>query len=167
MKPSTSVCPVPLEQQPINEFQELRESWFFRWVTLDLRGYLKPILILWLLSWLLVDPVVSISFPFAKYPVRFLLTGAAGSSILPVLALLRLWLGWNYVRDRLLKPEIFYEESGWYDGQTWKKPEEVLQRDRLIVVYQIQPLLKRLHRTFGIMALLLFAGSLAWTFIEE
>jgi hypothetical protein len=76
-------------------------------------------------------------------------------------------LGWNYVRDRLLKPEIFYEESGWYDGQTWKKPEEVLQRDRLIVVYQIQPLLKRLHRTFGIMALLLFAGSLAWTFIEE
>jgi Conserved in the green lineage and diatoms 27 len=167
MKSSAPICPVPPEQQPINEFQELRESWFFRWVTLDLHSYLKPILILWLLSWLLVGPVVSISFPFAKYPARFLLSGAAGSSILPILALLRLWLGWNYVRDRLLKPEIFYEESGWYDGQTWKKPEEVLNRDRLIVVYQIQPLLKRLQRTFGVMTLLLFAGSLAWNFIGE
>jgi hypothetical protein len=66
------------------------------------------------------------------------------------------------VRDRLSKAEIFYEESGWYDGQVWTKPEEVLQRDRLIVSYEIQSLLKRLYLTFGGLALLLAGGSVVW-----
>jgi hypothetical protein len=26
---SVSTCPVPTEQQPVNEYQELKESWFF------------------------------------------------------------------------------------------------------------------------------------------
>jgi hypothetical protein len=76
--------------------------------------------------------------------------------------LARLYLGWTYVRDRLSKAEIFYEESGWYDGQVWTKPEEVLQRDRLIVTYQIQALLKRLYITFGTIALLFLGGGLLW-----
>jgi len=50
-----------------------------------------------------------------------------------LLALVRLYLGW-YMCDRLISPTIFYEESGWYDGQTWTKPSEVLQR--LIVTYK-------------------------------
>jgi len=37
--------------------------------------------------------------------------------------------------DRLISPTIFYE-SGWYDGQTWTKPSEVLTRERLIVTYR-------------------------------
>jgi hypothetical protein len=57
---------------------------------------------------------------------------------------------------------IFYEESGWYDGQTWTKPAEVLQRDRLIVTYEIQPLLVRLKRTFGFLALLLLSSVAVW-----
>jgi hypothetical protein len=165
MKPSAPVCPVPTEQQPLNEYQQLSESWFFRWATLDLTSYLKPIFILWLLSWLVAAPVATVSFPFQKYPLQFLLSGSLGAAIPPTFALLQLWLGWRYVRDRLSRPEIFYEESGWYDGQTWEKPEEVLQRDRLIVSYQIQPILKRLHQTFGILALIVLAGILTWNFI--
>jgi hypothetical protein len=37
---SVSICPVPQEQRPINEYQELKESWFFSWVTLNWPGYL-------------------------------------------------------------------------------------------------------------------------------
>jgi Conserved in the green lineage and diatoms 27 len=144
MKASTPVCPVPFEQQPINEYQELKESWFFRWATLNVKGYVKPLVVLWALSWLVSGPVATVSFPVQKFPGLFFLSGAMGASIIPILALLRLWLGWMYVRDRLSKAEIFYEESGWYDGQTWEKPDEVLQRDRLIVTYQIHPLLKRI-----------------------
>jgi hypothetical protein len=165
MKSSAPVCPVPFEQQPINEYQDLRESWFFRWATLDLRSYLVPIAVLWGLSWLLSAPVAAVSFPLAKYPLQFGLSGAAGASVIPALALLRLYLGWIYVRDRLSKETVFYEESGWYDGQTWIKPEEVLQRDRLIVTYQIQPILQRLKRTFGLLLLVFLGGSFVWSFL--
>lgn len=162
MKSTAPVCPVPAEQQPINEYQQLKESWFFSWATLDWRAYLKPVIILWLVSWLVAAPVAEVSFPFQKYPAQFLLSAAAGAMVIPALALLRLWLGWFYVRDRLLKAEIFYEESGWYDGQTWEKPEAVQERDRLIVSYQIQPILKRLQWTFGSLGLILLAGALVW-----
>ncbi|HCA61016.1 MAG TPA: DUF1230 domain-containing protein, partial [Synechococcales bacterium UBA8647] len=26
-----SVCPVPAEQQPLRQYEELTASWFFRW----------------------------------------------------------------------------------------------------------------------------------------
>jgi hypothetical protein len=162
MPSSTPVCPVPVEQQPINEYQELQESWFFKWATLDLVGYLKPIALLWGFGLIFAAPVAIVSFPMAKYPVQFGLSAAAGAMVIPALALARLYLGWTYVRDRLSKAEIFYEESGWYDGQVWTKPEEVLQRDRLIVTYQIQALLKRLYITFGTIALLFLGGGLLW-----
>jgi hypothetical protein len=165
MKSSAPICPVPLEQQPINEYQDLRESWFFRWGTIELRSYLMRSLVLWLTSWLIAAPVAAVSFPLAKYPIQFFLSGSAGASVIPALALLRLYLGWSYVRDRLAKETIFYEESGWYDGQTWSKPEEVLQRDRLIVAYEIQPILQRLNRTFGVLALLFVGGGLTWSLL--
>lgn len=165
MKTSVSVCPVPAEQQPLNEYQDLKESWFFSWATRDLGSYLKPLLVLWSLSWLLVGPMAAMSFPWAKQPIQFCLSGMAGASLVPVLALLRLYLGWRYVRDRLQKDTVVYEESGWYDGQTWIKPEDVLQRDRLVVTYEIQPVLQRLNRTFGIMGLLALGGSLTWGMI--
>ncbi|MCU0571309.1 MAG: CGLD27 family protein [Oculatellaceae cyanobacterium Prado106] len=162
MKSSTPVCPVPTEQQPLNEFQELQESWFFQWASQDLPGYLKPILILWVVNGLVAIPVAASSFSYHKHPLEFALCAVMGAMILPVLALARLYLGWNYIRGRLQDGEIFYEESGWYDGQVWEKPEEVLQRDRLIVTYQIQPLLRRLKITFGVLALLLLIGGLIW-----
>ncbi|MBF2049364.1 MAG: CGLD27 family protein [Leptolyngbya sp. IPPAS B-1204] len=165
MNSSAPVCPVPAEQQPINEYQELKESWFFRWATLELGSYLKPIVILWVVGWLLAAPVAAVSFPPAKYPLQFFLSGAAGAMVLPLLALIRLYLGWIYVCNRLLQPTVFYEESGWYDGQVWQKPEEVLQRDRLIVTYQIRSLLRRLQLTFIVIASLLLADGMIWIFL--
>ncbi len=165
MNSSAPVCPVPTEQQPINEYQELKESWFFRWATLRLAGYLKPIVFIWGFSWLLAAPVAAVSFPAAKYPVQFFLSGAAGALVLPTLALIRLYLGWIYVRNRLSQETIFYEESGWYDGQCWQKPAEVLQRDRLIVTYEIRSILRRLQLTFIAIASLLLADGMIWIFL--
>ncbi|HEY9607930.1 CGLD27 family protein [Allocoleopsis sp.] len=165
MKSSVSICPVPTEQQPINEYQELRESWFFRWGMLELQGYIKKLAWVWGVSWIVAGPLAAASFAPSRYTVHFLLCAAAGAGMFLALTLLRLYLGWSYVRDRLLKETIFYEESGWYDGQTWTKPPEILTRDRLIVSYQVQPILKRLKRTFGILVLLVFGGSLIWNFL--
>lgn len=164
MESSVSICPVPIEQQPINEYQELKESWLFRWGTLALRDYIIKLVWVWGWSWLVAGPVAAASFSPNKHLVQFMLCGGAGASVFLILMLLRLYLGWSYVRDRLLRETIFYEESGWYDGQTWTKPPEILTRDRLIVSYQVQPILLRLKQTFGILALFFVGGSLIWIF---
>ena len=70
---------------------------------------------------------------------------------------LRLYLGWNYIYNRLMEATVPYEESGWYDGQIWIKPPEVLIQDRLIGTYEIYPGLSRLHLTLILLSVLFFA----------
>ncbi|MEB3339146.1 MAG: CGLD27 family protein [Leptolyngbyaceae bacterium] len=165
MNASVSSCPVPLEQQPLQEYSALKESWFYRWATLSLRGYLTPLTWIWGASWLISGPIAAGSFSPTKYPIQFALTGAAGASLLLSFFLLRLYLGWFYIRDRLVRETVFYEESGWYDGQYWAKPLEVLTRDRLIVTYEIQPILQRLQRTCYCLGALFVMGILIWAML--
>jgi hypothetical protein len=40
---------------------------------------------------------------------------------------------------------VSYEESGWYDGQTWVKTNEVLIQDRLVGTYEVLPIMNRLR----------------------
>ncbi|AFZ25162.1 Protein of unknown function (DUF1230) [Cylindrospermum stagnale PCC 7417] len=155
-------CPVPTEQQPLNEYEELKTSWLFRDSTLNWGEYIRKILWIWGLSWLLAGPVAAASFPPHKYISHFILCAAAGASVGVVLALVRLYLGWFYVRGRLYSSTVFYEESGWYDGQTWTKPESVLTRDRLIVTYSIKPILQRLQITFAGLAGIFLIGTIIW-----
>ncbi|MEM8832379.1 MAG: CGLD27 family protein, partial [Cyanobacteria bacterium P01_G01_bin.19] len=74
----------------------------------------------------------------------------------------RIYLGWKYIKDRLKSDRIFYEESGWYDGQTWIKPTAMLNRDRLVASYEIEPILNRLQKTYGILAGVIGTSILAW-----
>lgn len=159
---SVSNCPVPTEQQPLNEYEELKTSWLFRDCSLNWQEYSTKIAWIWSLWWLVAGPVAAASFPPHKHTAQFILTGAAGASVGVVLALVRLYLGWSYVRDRLVSPIIFYEESGWYDGQTWTKPQSVLTRDRLIVTYSIKPIIWRLQITFAGLAVLFVTGTIVW-----
>jgi len=160
MKSSITVCPVPTEQQPLNEYEALKESWFYGIASKDLRGYITPMSVLWGLSWILTEPIAATSFSPYHAPLQFWLSAAAGALITPILLLIQLLVGWSYIRNRLSNATVSYEESGWYDGQTWIKPEEVLSRDRLIVSYQIEPILKRLKVTFGTLASCLLAAAL-------
>ena len=162
MRQITSQTPVPPEQQPANEYEELKNSWLFSWVILEIPLYVRKLVWVWVWSWLISGPVAAASFPPEKYLVQFLLSGSAGASLILILVLLRLYLGWNYVRSRLIKTTVFYEESGWYDGQTWLKTPEEITKDRLIVNYQVQPLMQRLHKTFYGLLLLIMIGSTIW-----
>ncbi len=159
---STVTCPVPLEQRPINEYQELKDSWFFRWAALDGWRYFKPILILWGLSWIVAGPVTAASFPPEKHLVQFAFLASTGACLLPALAVVRLYLGWIYVKKRLADPSVFYEESGWYDGQVWEKPPEVQLQDQLVVTYQLEPILGRLQKTLGVLGVATAIGILGW-----
>lgn len=144
---SLKFCPVPLEQQPVHEYEELKESWFFRWATLDKLDYGKKLIWVAIWGWIIGGPIVAASFPPAKFPLKFGLGGTLAASLLVALFLARLYLGWLYIRDRLNSEKVIYEESGWYDGQVWPKPPEVLTRDRLIATYQVEPIIQRLQGT--------------------
>lgn len=162
---SIPACPVPVEQQPLNEYRELSESDFFRWGTMALPQYIRKLLWVWAWGWIVAGPVAAGSFAVAKYPLKFSLFAGAGASVFVVLMLVRLYIGWAHVRSRLASPAIFYEESGWYDGQVWEKPPEVLSQDRLVVTYEVQPVFKRLHRSFAVLVTLLLSSAAAWTLL--
>ncbi|NEP62567.1 MAG: CGLD27 family protein [Symploca sp. SIO2G7] len=165
MKRSATRCPVPAEQLPIREYEEMRESWFYSWVARDLRGYLLPMLVVWGLSWLISGPIAAASFAPAQFLDKFLLSASLGAFVIPILTLLQLYVGWSHVGHRLRIRDLPYEESGWYDGQIWTKPDDVFNRDRLIVDYQVKPILSRLHRTFGVIAGVFAVGFLGWSLL--
>ena len=157
-----SRCPVPPEQLPINQYEDMRDSWFYAWGSRDITGYLKPIVILWLLSWVVTGPMVGASYAPGRYPLQFGLLAAAGAFILPMLSLAQLYVGWLHIGQRLQQATVPYEESGWYDGQVWPKPEEVLNRDRLIMDYQVRPILQRVRNTLALLLGIAVALVLAW-----
>lgn len=159
---SLDFCPVPTEQQPVNEYEELKESWFFRWGTLPNLTYCKKLAWVGFFGLFFIAPIASASFPPQKALFKFLISNLLGMSIFTGLVVTRLYLGWLYVCDRLQSEKIFYEESGWYDGQTWTKTSEILARDRLIVTYQIQPILARLLKTALILGLVMALSSFLW-----
>ena len=160
MKRSTPRCPVPAEQLPIREYEDMRDSWFSSWVARDLRCYTVPVLVVWGLSWVVSGPIAAASFSPHQFLIKFLVSAALGALVIPALSLLQLYVGWSHVGNRLQVKDLPYEESGWYDGQIWTKPDDVFKRDRLIVDYQVKPILNRLRKTFGIMAGCLVAGLL-------
>lgn len=161
-KSTVNFCPVPKEQQPICEYEQLKESWLFDWGILPIGQYIRKIA--WVSFWSLVfaAPLSMSIYAPVKNPVAFTLSCIVGVALLSGLFLSRIYLGWQYVKNRLKSDRIFYEESGWYDGQTWLKPEAMLNRDRLVVSYEIEPILDRLHKTYGSIAAIVVFSCLLW-----
>ncbi|CAN1284391.1 Protein CONSERVED IN THE GREEN LINEAGE AND DIATOMS 27, chloroplastic [Linum perenne] len=127
---------IPFEQRPVNEYSDLKDSTLYSWAELGTGPFLLRIGGLWLGALTVLGvPISAASFDPSK--------------------------GWSYVGDRLLSAVIPYEETGWYDGQMWAKPPEVLARDRLLGSYKVKPVIKMLKQTLvGIGALLVSAVSL-------
>ena len=132
-KSTLNFCPVPQEQQPIYEYEQLKESWLFNWGILATGKYVRKII--WVSFWslLIVAPLSMSIYTPIKNPWELVLSSIIGVALLTGLFLSRIYLGWQYVKNRLKSDRIFYEESGWYDGQTWLKPTTMLNRDQLIV----------------------------------
>lgn len=43
------------------------------------------------------------------------------------------FLRWDKMRNRLLEPYLFYEESSWFDGEFWEKPFFSIRNDHLLI----------------------------------
>ena len=157
------VCPVPYDQQPINEYYSLKNSCFFAWSTLSFYKYLLNILIILFVSFICCLPLTLSIISFKKHFFISCLVNLNLANFLLILIFLRLYLGWSYVVKRLVSASIFYEESGWYDGQIWIKNTDSLTQDRLIGTYEVMPLINRVKYslscslvTFAIQSLTLY-----------
>lgn len=150
-------CPVPKEQRPINEYMELLQSNFFNWPFLPKSLYRKKIFQAFFTCFIISLPFSSLFFNLNEYPSKFLLINTSISTFLLLLILIRVLLGWNYIKERLYNPTILYEESGWYDGRIWVKSKNILVQDRLIHAYQVVPALKKLYGTLLLLCCLILS----------
>ena len=139
-----TICPVPLNQRPLNEFNRIRNSWIISWPFLERSTFYRKLTY----SWLLVTPIsltISYGSDYLKNNIFELIFLSFTASVsFPILILIRQWLSWGYIYKRLNSEKIEYEESGWYDGQTWEKPISWRAKDLLIAQHQIKPILNHL-----------------------
>ncbi|KAK1265308.1 hypothetical protein QJS04_geneDACA024172 [Acorus gramineus] len=144
-----SDCPVPFDQQPVNEYQSLSSSVPFSWASAELPVYCSRLALTGTAFSLLVGlPVAAFGVHDFRTGVVECVVGAVSAGILAVtLSVLRMYLGWAYVGNRLLSATVEYEETGWYDGQIWVKTPEVLARDRLLGSFSVKPVLNRVKLT--------------------
>ena len=105
----------------------------YSWGALELPDYLKRLAGVFVFFVALVGgPIAYQTFAPSDQPFEWALSAAVGSLVVVTVVVVRIFLGWSYVSDRLLSATYAYEETGWYDGQTFVKPPEVLTRDRLL-----------------------------------
>ncbi|XP_071913385.1 protein CONSERVED IN THE GREEN LINEAGE AND DIATOMS 27, chloroplastic-like isoform X3 [Coffea arabica] len=130
---------VPYEQRPVNEYSSLKDSTLYSWAELGPGSFFLRLGGLWLVTFTVLGvPIAAASFNPAK--------------------------GWSYVGDRLLSAVIPYEETGWYDGQMWVKPPEILARDRLLGSYKVKPVIQLLKQTLVGTGVLLVAAVFLFIF---
>ncbi|XP_068655225.1 protein CONSERVED IN THE GREEN LINEAGE AND DIATOMS 27, chloroplastic [Aristolochia californica] len=150
---------VPFEQRPVNEYSALKEGPLYSWGELSPAAFFLRLGGLWVAAFTVLGaPISAASFNPSTEPLRFALAAGTGTLFLVSLVILRIYLGWSYVGDRLLSAVIPYEESGWYDGQMWVKPPEVLARDRLLGSYKVKPVINLLKQTLVSTGVMLVAG---------
>ncbi|XP_049376110.1 uncharacterized protein ycf36 isoform X2 [Solanum stenotomum] len=152
-------CPVPLDQQPVNEFKTLSDSFPFSWASGDLVEYCSRLFATGLAFALFVGLPVNLygsAGPIAE-PLKPFLGAVSGGLIVVTLAVVRMYLGWAYVD----------EETGWYDGQIWVKTPEVLARDRLLGSFSVKPVLSRLKNTLVVLATSLLVCVVVFVNIEN
>tara|TARA_B100000945_G_C20371700_1_gene592419 strand:+ start:534 stop:1028 length:495 start_codon:yes stop_codon:yes gene_type:complete len=162
---NNSKCPVPKEQQPTNEFLELSNSFVFSWPKSNKR--LSIVLSsIWIITFLIFIFISSGSVYFEKSFLKYILISFFSSLSIPLLLILRLYLGWNHIFKRLTSEKVEYEESGWYDGQTWIKPIALKEKESLIAILEVKPILINLIQIASIISSLLLIGILFFQYTK-
>ena len=142
------------DMQPANELEELRGKAFSAWPEKGSDFFTTKMAQVFFggftfaMVWLAISSDVGIEPVGVTYAVLL-------SSVLVNVFVVSLWIDWNYVGDRLKDDKVFYEKSGWYDGDLWQKPRDVAQRDSLLYQETITPILNLLKPWLQ--------GSLAFT----
>ena len=156
-------CPVPKDQQPTNEFIELSKSKIFSWPK-SKKSFLFILLKIWILTFILFIVISSGSAYFETSTFKYILISFFSSLSLPFLLSIRLYLGWNHIFKRLTSEKVEYEESGWYDGQIWLKPVNLKEKESLIALLEVKPILDYLIQILSIILIVSLSGVLLFQY---
>ena len=155
--------PVPIDQQPTNEFIELSKSKIFSWPK-SKKSFSLILLKFWLGTFLLFVVISSGSVYFETFTSKYILLSFFCSLSLPFLLCIRLYLGWNHIFKRLTSEKVEYEESGWYDGQIWIKPVNLKEKESLIAILEVKPILKNLIQVISLILIFALFGILLFQY---
>ena len=158
-----SICPVPKEQQPSNEFIELSKSKLFSWPK-SKKSFSFILFKFWLATFIIFIVISSGSVYFQDSILKYVLLSLFTSLSLPFLLSVRLYLGWNHIFKRLTSEKVEYEESGWYDGQIWVKPPSLKEKESLIATLEVKPILKNLIQMISIIVVFFLTGILLFQY---
>ena len=158
-----SKCPVPREQQPTNEFIELSKSAIFSWPKTK-KSLILILIKFWVGAFALFLVISSGSVHFKTSLLKYILLSFFSSLSIPLLIIIRLYLGWKHVFKRLTSERVEYEESGWYDGQVWIKPLVLREKESLIATIEVKPILNNLIQIFSIILVLVLSGILLFQY---
>ena len=158
-----SKCPVPRDQQPTNEFIELSKSIFFSWPKTK-KSLVLALMKFWVGAFVLFLVISSGSIYFKTSLLKYVLLSFFSSLSIPLLISIRLYLGWNHIFKRLTSERVEYEESGWYDGQVWIKPVILKEKESLIALIEVKPILKNLIQIVSIISVLALSGILLFQY---
>ena len=158
-----SKCPVPIEQQPTNEFIELSKSKIFSWPKTK-KSLILILIKFWVGAFVLFLVISSGSVYFKTSLLKYILLSFFSSLSIPLLISIRLYLGWNHIFKRLTSEKVEYEESGWYDGQVWEKPLVLKEKESLIASIEVKPILKNLIQILSIILILALSGILIFQY---
>ena len=156
-------CPVPKEQQPTNEFIELSKSIIFSWPKTK-KSLVLILIKFWVSAFVLFLVISSGSVYFKTSLIKYILLSFFSSLSIPLLIIIRLYLGWKHVFKRLTSERVEYEESGWYDGQVWIKPLVLREKESLIATVEVKPILNNLIQIFSIILVLVLSGILLFQY---
>ena len=91
------ICPVPLNQRPLNEFNSIRNSWIISWPLQEKIVFYKKLLY----SWIFITPislVISYGSDYLKNNIfELILISLTTALMLPILLLSRQFLSWIYI----------------------------------------------------------------------
>ena len=155
--------PVPKNQQPTNEFIELSKSRIFSWPK-SKKSFSLILLKLWLGTFILFIIISSGSVYFEANITKYILLSLFCSLSLPFLLCIRLYLGWNHIFKRLSSEQIEYEESGWYDGQIWIKPVNLKEKESLIALLEVKPIINNLIQVLSLILIFALFGILLFQY---
>ena len=160
-------CPVPKDQRPASQLAELQDSLLLGWGGKELGGYVARLTALGsFFYFVLAYPIASYSYDPATQPFETVVCALSGSFVAVATFALLIYNNWSYVRNRLLSATVEYEETGWYDGQTYVKDPEMLARDRLLGTYVVRPIVERLRKTLLACGLGVFVSLAALNTID-
>ena len=158
---------LPVDQRPASQLRELQDSLLLGWGGLELVPYVTRLGALGAFFYVVISkPIADYSYDPATQPVESIICALVGSFVAVAVFALFIYNNWSYVRDRLLSATVEYEETGWYDGQTYVKDPEMLARDRLLGTYTVRPIVERLRKTLLACGVGVFASLAALSAID-